>query len=238
MDAKEQNNKSFELYAVQYGTSLFPSATVYNGDTSGKKLPFAWLFFVVKISGRIVLIDTGFSDHKKAIEYGVTMTETKSQLESIGVTSKSVTDIIITHAHFDHTGGIDAYPSAKIYASLHEQNKLALYCHDMSRVTFFEKTYTLDPSISVECIAGHTVGSSVVWLDDGKTRIVLTGDEAYLPGNYEKVIPNGSVYNPEANRAFLKKVHDLHITAYTFHDPAIVKNGSVIQKLYPSLLRH
>jgi N-acyl homoserine lactone hydrolase len=233
MDAHNQTLKYFELYAVKYGTSLFPGSSIYNGDVSGKRFPFAWLFFVIKTNDKVILVDTGFSDEKRAHDYGVTLTDISSPLASIGVTPKSVTDIIITHAHFDHTGRIDMYPSAKVFVHKNERAKFMPYCSDLSRATYFENTYQFSSSISVECIAGHTAGSCAVWLDDGKNQMVLTGDEAYLLDNINSVTAIGSLYNLQANRAFLKKVHDLHIPAYTFHDPAIVKEGSVIQKLYP-----
>ena len=36
-------------------------------------------------------------------------------LSEIGVTAEAITDIVITHAHFDHMGSIAEFPNAQIY---------------------------------------------------------------------------------------------------------------------------
>jgi glyoxylase-like metal-dependent hydrolase (beta-lactamase superfamily II) len=222
-----------ELYAVKYGTSLYPGASVYDGYKKDVLLPFAWLFYVVKSGDRIILVDTGFSDAATARVYHITLEDIASYLGKIGVSGDTVTDIIITHAHFDHAGGIVQYPRARVFANEYERIRLRQFCPDESRITFFSGSYRLNDHILIEHVGGHTKGSCVVWIDTPDKKILLTGDEAYLPRNLSTVTPVGSWYNREANRAFLEKIAKEKITAYTFHDPAVVLKGEVVRKLYP-----
>lgn len=59
------------LYAVKYGESAYPAARLIKGDTSGKNLTSAWMFYAVKADREIVLVDTGFSDTNEASRSGV-----------------------------------------------------------------------------------------------------------------------------------------------------------------------
>jgi glyoxylase-like metal-dependent hydrolase (beta-lactamase superfamily II) len=229
----KERMQPLELYAVRYGSSMFSSGVVFDGDRSKRMLPFAWLFYVIKTGDKTVLVDTGTSDPVLLAKFRITLFETDEPLASIGAAPGSVTDIIITHAHFDHAGNIDKYPDARIYAHSAERSALREYCRDESRVVFFDDSYSFDKNISIRHVGGHTRGSSVVWLSLDEKSIVLTGDEAYLPENIQNQKGVGSVFNRKANLSFLKDVLDKKTVAYTFHDPSIVPEKEVIKRLYP-----
>ena len=67
-----------------------------------------WLF---KTSERVVLVDTGIGDGYeekffKQFDIRQSSSPLEEALRSIGVSSEDVTDLIISHLHFDHVGGI------------------------------------------------------------------------------------------------------------------------------------
>src|ERR1035437_8854397 len=79
--------------------------------------------------GRNILIDTGMGnkwDEKSISIYDIDQetSSIQSELQKAGLKPEDITDIILTHLHFDHTGGstnidngklVPTFPSAKYY---------------------------------------------------------------------------------------------------------------------------
>ena len=80
-------------------------------------LPFS--FVLARHGERNVLVDTGFlkdegSDY--AIKFGIPrFISPLRMLAEAGREPAEITDIFVTHAHFDHMGSIGAYPNAMIH---------------------------------------------------------------------------------------------------------------------------
>jgi glyoxylase-like metal-dependent hydrolase (beta-lactamase superfamily II) len=220
------------LYAVKYGESRFPASQIFKGDKSGRSLPFAWLFYVMKTDHGTILVDTGFHEAAAAKRFGVRFLPYQNELAAAGVTPESVTLIILTHAHFDHAGGIDLYPRANIVVNERERNSGALKNVNSSRIIMFKDDFSVSQGITVRRAGGHTPGSSYVEISYGPEKIILTGDEAYLPENVSKGIPVGAFCDSAANVNFLTMAKSSGARIFTFHDPSIVTKGCV-RKIIP-----
>lgn len=68
------------LYAVQYGKGF-----KYGGPD------FSFLFYVAKVKGKWVLIDTGFSSQELAMAMGITMIPVKNEMKAIGMPGQILT---------------------------------------------------------------------------------------------------------------------------------------------------
>ena len=82
--------------------------------------PFA--FVVARRDDRIVLVDTGFMRERggarMAEKFGVPRwISPVRMLEELGIGAGDVTDIVLSHAHFDHAGSIDQFPRAHIHSA-------------------------------------------------------------------------------------------------------------------------
>ena len=223
----------FEVYAVRYGTSHFRSEFVYDGDRTGRILPFAWMYYAVKCGRKIILIDTGFSDKKNARMFGVKFTDPTGELVAIGIRPETVTDIILTHAHFDHAGDVSRYTNAHVFTQISDLRTIRDIVNDDSRVIPFDEALDFDDVIHIEHVGGHTKSSSVVWITLPGKKLLLTGDEAYMRDNVTRAIPVGSRFDVNKNRAFLERARDSGAECYTFHDPSIVKGDNNILQIYP-----
>ncbi|HNX57817.1 MAG TPA: MBL fold metallo-hydrolase [Spirochaetota bacterium] len=223
----------FEVYAVRYGTSNFRSEFVYDGDRTRRILPFSWMYYAVKCGRKIILIDTGFSDKKNARIFGVKFTDPTGELVAIGIRPENVTDIILTHAHFDHAGDISRYKNARVFTQISDLKTIRDIVNDDSRVIPFDNALDIDDAIHIEHVGGHTKSSSVVWITLPGKKLLLTGDEAYMRDNITRAIPIGSRYDVEKNRAFLERARDSGTECYTFHDPSIVTGENNVIRIYP-----
>ena len=126
-----------------------------------------------------IVIDTGFDD-AEAGRRGRSVTE---GLATIGIEAGRVSDVIVTHLHYDHIGGHDQFPAAKFHLQEKEM-QFATGPHMCShvvnasftpdhiadmvrnvfagRVSFSDGTAEIAPGITVHHIGGHSMGLQFV----------------------------------------------------------------------------
>jgi glyoxylase-like metal-dependent hydrolase (beta-lactamase superfamily II) len=176
-------------------------------DDGRVDLPFS--FVLARRGDRNVLVDTGFmqDEHSSgfARKFGIpTWISPVRLLGELGIAADAITDIFVTHAHFDHMGSIAEFPNAHIYIQKSEllswyeaialpkryshltaiidpdNLKTALEASIQHRVTLIDgdKDNVL-PGIHVRLGSGHTVGQQFVLLDTAAGRRVISGDCVY-----------------------------------------------------------
>ena len=160
---------------------------------------------VVRSGGRTVLIDSGAGSEFPDFP-GVGQLATR--LDAAGIDPASVTDVVITHLHVDHVGGLLAdglrgrlRPDVPIHLAAAEVEFWA--SPDFSRNTFagmpevlrsaaarfadkyhsqlrtFESEYEVAPGVVVCRTGGHTPGHRVVRLASGSDRLTFLGDAVF-----------------------------------------------------------
>lgn len=139
---------------------------------------------LVRDGARIVLIDTGLGPKAGGVLI--------ASLKLAGVTPDQVTDVLITHPHGDHIGGLldasgqPAFPKAKVrmssadWAYLQSQSGMADLTKAIApQVAAFEPGATVTPSITAVAIKGHTPGHVGYQIVSGKDRLLDIGDMAH-----------------------------------------------------------
>ncbi len=117
---------TYEVFIIEYARSRNqPVASLLLGvyDQGDVDLPFS--FVLAKNDQRVVLIDTGFmrEGRGEAMAEKFAIAEWVSPLRllaTLGVTPEQVTDIVLTHAHYDHMGSIEQFSNAHIYLQKRE----------------------------------------------------------------------------------------------------------------------
>ena len=176
-------------------------------DDGRVDLPFS--FVLARRGDRNVLVDTGFmqDEHSSgfARKFGIpTWISPVRLLGELGIAAEAITDIFVTHAHFDHMGSIAEFPNAHIHIQKSEllswyeaialpkryshltaiidpdNLRTALEASIEHRVTLIDgdKDNVL-PGIHVRLGSGHTLGQQFVLLDTAVGRRVISGDCVY-----------------------------------------------------------
>jgi glyoxylase-like metal-dependent hydrolase (beta-lactamase superfamily II) len=220
---------NWDVYVIEFARSKDQpmDGLISGAHTDGVvDLPFA--FVMARHGSRVALIDTGFmregGGEEMAVRFGIPYwISPVRMLAELGVQPDDVTDIVISHAHFDHMGSIGKFPKARIWIqkrellSWHEAMALppqfgfitAIINPDDLRRAFdasVEHRLTLldgdkdnlVPGIHARFGEGHTMGQQFVVIETARGRIVISGDCVYDVRNI-KGYNNDGVYVPLAN---------------------------------------
>lgn len=217
-------NATYDVYVIEYARSKDqPVASLLLGvyDRGTVDLPFS--FVLARNAERTVLIDTGFmregNGARMADEFAVVeWVSPLERLAALGVQPEDVTDIVLTHAHYDHMGSIDQFPNAHLYIQKKELlqwiEAMALPerfgfltvaldaddVHEALRAAEDHRLTLLDgdrrdvlPGIHVVLGAdSHTFGSQYVVVEtDVRGPVVVAGDCAYSYANLTGLDGNG-----------------------------------------------
>ena len=138
---------------------------------------------LVRMPGHAVLLDTGSG----AYGHGAL----QQSLRLAGVAPDAVTDVLITHSHIDHAGGLVgadgglAFPRATIWMSAREWASMRggqaskLVAAIAPRVKTFEPGHEILPGITPVALYGHTVGHVGYEIVSQGRRLEDIGDAAH-----------------------------------------------------------
>ncbi|WP_010259650.1 N-acyl homoserine lactonase family protein [Treponema primitia] len=113
--------ESYSIWLVEYGyCSQQPTSSVIYGKHNAGVMHLPFTFLVLKGNGHTIAVDTGYYDegygHDLTVKFGIDgMRPIEKSLADIGIRGEEFDTVIITHAHYDHMGGLKAFPNAHFY---------------------------------------------------------------------------------------------------------------------------
>lgn len=200
---------------------------------------------------RVVLIDAGMGNKQSDKFYSIHgLTEKDALHESLraaGYNARDITDVILTHLHFDHCGWCTHYdsnkklqitfPNAKHWVSDKQwENYLtpnnregdAYYKEDMMPVfeqgllQIISKETTLSPEVKLKQFFGHTPGLIVPHITYNGSTLVFTGDlipmAAFVSPKWVSAYDTYPVTVLQEKEEFLKEAHANNYILFYQHD--------------------
>jgi glyoxylase-like metal-dependent hydrolase (beta-lactamase superfamily II) len=236
----EAQKPGLSLYALEYARSReVPLGKLVAGAAPEQTLDMSWYFYLVLGNGRVTLIDAGTNSLARAnsrerkawrIREAFTLDQT---LARVGLEPRDVSDVLLTHHHFDHSDGVPRLSRATLHVHAREWEKLehgrrgrdfAVFPREKRLATFEATPVQVEPGIEARVAGQHTVRHTVyvVTCRDQK-RVVVGGDGAYTFANLEQ----GKAITVSSNAE--KNVSDMRALVREFgkgrvlpgHDPLV-----------------
>lgn len=179
---------------------------------------------VVRSGHQTILIDSGlgteFPDFPRAGQLA-------ARLDDAGIDPASVTDVVLTHLHMDHIGGllVDGLrgrlrQDLRVHLAAAEAEfweapdfsktvmpepipevlrRTATQFLDVYRNQLrpFETEYEVAPGVLLRRTGGHTPGHSIVRVESGGQALTFAGDAVFQPGFDNPQWQNGFEHDPE-----------------------------------------
>lgn len=229
-----QSSPDYEVFAVRFAHVPFALSSLVAGAERGPTVDIAFTVWPIRdtASGRVVLVDAGFYRDKfmrawKPQDY---VRPSDALASGLNIPPERVTDIIVTHSHWDHADGIDLFPNAKVWIQKEEYEHyvgpsgevLNRGGADAEDATMFAalkaagRVRLIDgddreiaPGIRVYTGGRHTFASQYVGVRTRAGTIIVASDNAYLYQNLEQRQPIAQTLDPVANLAAQARMKQL-----------------------------
>lgn len=213
---------AYEVYAIQYATipGFKVSGLIAGADTS-RRLDIAMMVWLLKgPGGRNVLVDAGFHREDFMTRWKPTNFSTPSEaVARFGVKPEDITDVIISHIHWDHLDGIDLFPKARVWVQREEFNYhldsagtaknrtidagdakvLAAIAREGRLMLVDGDAKEIIPGITVYTGGKHTFASQFAGVNTAAGTVVIASDNMYLYENLARNVPIAQTLDSASN---------------------------------------
>lgn len=242
---------NYEIYALRYATIPdFPVSQLVAGADPARKLDIAMMVWLVRSGDRNILVDSGFYRDQFFKQWHVRdFVKPSEAVGRLGVKSEEITDVIISHMHWDHADGMDLFPKAKIWL---QKEELEYYAGSAWQSRRTHSGIDPDDVIAavrlnlagrvglvpgdaqeilpgISCYTGgkHTYASQFVTVHTAAGTVVLASDNMYLFENMEKHVPIAATLDPVSNLRAQDRMKEMAANPKLVipgHDPAVMTN--------------
>lgn len=207
---------NYKVYAIRFAAMAHPTAiSVWadkGPDNDSVKIDFS-IWLIKGDNGKNVLVDAGFrNDIVEAKDFEVVnYIRPDSALAKVGLKPADITDIILSHPHWDHIDGVGLFPNAHVWIQKEDYNYFvgAAWATDstsggfdkrdvrtMVELNMARKVTLVDgdnkeiiPGIKVYTGSRHTYNSQFVVVSSGAKNIVLASDNIWIYYSLDHMVP-------------------------------------------------
>jgi glyoxylase-like metal-dependent hydrolase (beta-lactamase superfamily II) len=195
---------SNDVHAFRYATKMWHDSEIFYRfavyKETGNERPIDYWFWIIRGCSRIVLVDTGCSPSAAVSWQLCDYAEPVSLLAELGIGPDDVTDVILTHLHYDHAGDVRSYPNAMFHISqretdlwtsnfaTHKQSLAVSRPEDIAevvtlgiegRLSFTADLKEITPGVSIVNLPGHSPGQIGVAVETAKGPLLIASDAAH-----------------------------------------------------------
>jgi glyoxylase-like metal-dependent hydrolase (beta-lactamase superfamily II) len=244
-----QPKPQYEIYAIRYATIPdFPVSSLVAGADRARKMDIAMMVWLVRGNGHNILVDSGFYREQFMNQWHPKDYVRPSEaIARLGLKPEDITDVVITHMHWDHADGMDLFPKARIwlqkdeleyYAGAAWQSRnthggidpddilAAVKLNTQGRVGLVNgDAQEILPGITCYLGGKHTYASQYLGINTAQGTVVLASDNMYLYENLDKHAPIAQTLDAESNLRAQDRMKQLAADPRLIipgHDPAVM----------------
>lgn len=240
----------YEVYGVRYATLKdFRVSGLVAGADPARRMDLAMLVWLIKGDGHNILFDCGFyRDQFMKQWHPADYEKPSAAIARAGMKPEDITDVIISHIHWDHADGFDLFPNAKIWIQKDELEYYAgeawqghkrtaadpddllglVKLNTQGRVNLVNgDNQEIFPGIRAYIGGKHTYQSQYITVNTAAGTVVLASDNVYLYENLEKHVPIAATLDAQSNLRQQDRMKQLASDPKFIlpgHDPAVMKN--------------
>ena len=212
---------AWEVYAIRYASIPFRVSGLIDGADTSRRMDIAMMVWLLKgPDGRNVLVDAGFYRDSLVNRWKPSdFAKPSDAVARAGIKPEDVTDVIISHVHWDHLDGADLFPKARIWIQREEFDhhldgagtvrdraitgadaKMLAQLSREGRVSLVNgDDQEIIPGIRVYTGGKHTFASQFATAKTAAGTIVLASDNMYLYENLARHVPIAQTLDRESN---------------------------------------
>ena len=181
--------------------------------------PMDYFVWVLRQGDRTILVDTGYDAEEARARGRPILQDPRAALAPLGISADAVSEVIVTHLHYDHAGGLHMFPNARLHLQSAEMAFAtgSCMCHETLRdpftadhvceaikrlysgkVVFHDGDAEVAEGVSVHQIGGHSRGLQAVRVLTDAGWLVLASDAAHFYENFEARKPFPIVVDVQA----------------------------------------
>jgi glyoxylase-like metal-dependent hydrolase (beta-lactamase superfamily II) len=166
--------------------------------------PMDYFMWLLRRGDQVILVDTGYDDAEARVRGRPIRLDPVAALGPFGLRPEDISDVIVTHLHYDHAGGLHLFPNAQLHMQAAEMAYATgpCMCHDVLRLPFsaghvceaVKRLYSgklrfyagdgeVAEGVTVHCIGGHSRGLQAVRVRTAAGWMVLASDAAHFYEN-------------------------------------------------------
>jgi glyoxylase-like metal-dependent hydrolase (beta-lactamase superfamily II) len=213
---------TYDVFAVRYATiPNFKASGLLEGADTSRRIDIAMTVWLLKgPDGRNVLVDAGFYRDNFVRQWKpVDFEKPSDAVARAGVKPEDVTDIIVSHVHWDHLDGVDLFPKARVWIQREEfehhldsagavkdrainaaDAKVLAELAKAGRVMLVDgDAKEIIPGIHVYTGGKHTFASQLATVNTASGTVVIASDNMYLYENMTRHVPIAQTLDRESN---------------------------------------
>jgi glyoxylase-like metal-dependent hydrolase (beta-lactamase superfamily II) len=248
--SSEPEAPQFEVYAIRYASIPFRVSGLIAGADTSRRIDIAMMVWLLKAPGRNVLVDAGFYREPLVTRWKPNgFMKPSDAVARVGVRPEEVTDIIVSHVHWDHLDGADLFPNARIWIQREEFDhhldadgvvrdraidpadaKMLAQIALQGRVRLVDgDAKEIIPGITVYTGGKHTFASQFATVKLASGTAVIASDNMYLYENLDKHLPIAQTLDAASNLRAQERMTTLASEPRLIvpgHDPAVFNRFS------------
>jgi glyoxylase-like metal-dependent hydrolase (beta-lactamase superfamily II) len=250
----------WDVHAVRFATLPFQVSGLIQGADRSRTMDIAMMVWVLRgADNRVVLVDAGFYRERFMTQWKPAGYQKPSDAvqAALGIAPDQITDVVISHIHWDHADGADLFPKAQVWLQGEEYThhisdagavldraitpEVATMLHGIKadgRIHLIAgDNQEIIPGIRVYTGGKHTFASQFVGVQTRSGTVVLASDNAYLYENLEKRVPIAQTLDAASNLAAQARMMALAgglAKIVPGHDPAVFERFPIVK---PGLAR-